>query len=659
MLKYFGLRKKLLVFLLTPMILILTVTNYITYQSVYSTLDKKTQEMMLASSLRVAKDLEIWTKEKEVLVLNQTALLGQKQYTDNEIVNFLAAAQNVSPGIRNVILSRENGSILDAQAQYHAGGIDLRQSSWYQKALITTGCVYSDIYKNPIDQTPTIAIAQSVTVNGNPIGVLTIELDLSYIKTITAPVKIGETGYVFMLDRNAYYLAHPKFKITDQLPNAAELMPVYQKEEAGVARIVFAGIPRFNAYATVGQTGWILVGTVPVDEVFQDATDMNRRNLIISVVGLLLLIGIIFFVIEAVVRSIRTIAHSAEQIAAGNLRINKSSGAAKLPRDEIGMLAENFDIMTANLRTIVKQVSVNAEKIAQSSEQFTVSSTSSSTASQQVASALAAVSSGAERQLTAVEQTAGGVKKLSHDMDTLAASSSEAAGLADKSVAEAKVGQQAVRQAVAQMDHIHQSSRQIETAIIKVTASSGQITRIVDMIANIAGQTNLLALNAAIEAARAGEVGKGFAVVAEEVRKLAEDSQAAAKQITTLINENKVDIDNAVSSIAEGTKNVQTGITVVNQAGQSFNEIAEQVALASVQVREISTSLSRMAAESQEVSAKVQEINGISTDAAQQTQAVFQSTQEQLLAAQEITASSQYLLEMARELQNSIRKFKL
>lgn len=658
MLKYFGLRKKLLVFLLTPMILILTVTNYITYQSVYSTLDKKTQEMMLASSLRVAKDLEIWTKEKEVLVLNQTALLGQKQYTDNEIVNFLAAAQNVSPGIRNVILSRENGSILDAQAQYHAGGIDLRQSSWYQKALITTGCVYSDIYKNPIDQTPTIAIAQSVTVNGNPIGVLTIELDLSYIKTITAPVKIGETGYVFMLDRNAYYLAHPKFKITDQLPNAAELMPVYQKEEAGVARIVFAGIPRFNAYATVGQTGWILVGTVPVDEVFQDATDMNRRNLIISVVGLLLLIGIIF-VIEAVVRSIRTIAHSAEQIAAGNLRINKSSGAAKLPRDEIGMLAENFDIMTANLRTIVKQVSVNAEKIAQSSEQFTVSSTSSSTASQQVASALAAVSSGAERQLTAVEQTAGGVKKLSHDMDTLAASSSEAAGLADKSVAEAKVGQQAVRQAVAQMDHIHQSSRQIETAIIKVTASSGQITRIVDMIANIAGQTNLLALNAAIEAARAGEVGKGFAVVAEEVRKLAEDSQAAAKQITTLINENKVDIDNAVSSIAEGTKNVQTGITVVNQAGQSFNEIAEQVALASVQVREISTSLSRMAAESQEVSAKVQEINGISTDAAQQTQAVFQSTQEQLLAAQEITASSQYLLEMARELQNSIRKFKL
>ena len=88
-----------------------------------------------------------------------------------------------------------------------------------------------------------------------------------------------------------------------------------------------------------------------------------------------------------------------------------------------------------------------------------------------------------------------------------------------------------------------------KTFIESLRASSSGVAKVAELIASIATQTSVLALNANIEAARAGVHGRGFAVVASEVRKLAEQTASATAEIQSKVKEIGGDVAAANSAI--------------------------------------------------------------------------------------------------------------
>ena len=327
--------------------------------------------------------------------------------------------------------------------------------------------------------------------------------------------------------------------------------------------------------------------------------------------------------------------------------------------DEFGIMAQAFDDLAKNMRSVLRQVSQSAEQVAASSEELTAGAQQSADAAGSVAQAVTDVASGTEQAKGAV-QTAN---NLLSDMEKSAATAKSdadlVASLAMKADEQTGKGVETITRAISQMETIGVSAKKVDGAVEKVASGAKKIDEIVSLISGIAAQTNLLALNAAIEAARAGEQGRGFAVVAEEVRKLAEQAGVATTQISGLIQANGHDIGEAVTAVAEANQNIEAGVANVRLAGDQFRTIAEIAREVRERAEKVSHVASDVAQGNRDAMGAAEQIDQVLEGTAAQAQSVSAATEEQSASMEEIAASSQALAKLAQDLQAAVAKFRI
>ena len=392
------------------------------------------------------------------------------------------------------------------------------------------------------------------------------------------------------------------------------------------------------------------------EKIYNDA--MKKDILFTSGLIIVVLLGVAmvaWYISRKISTPILELSSIVREIATGDLRKTLHVDA----KDEIGELGKAVNVMTRDLRNLIKDLAISAEQLAASSEELTASAEQSAQASNQVAGSIVEVAEGADIQLQAADKAKMIMESLSSGIKEIADNTITIVQTTEKASAAAQQGGNAIMDAKNQMTCIENSVKNSSRVVASLGERSKEIGQIVNAISGIAGQTNLLALNAAIEAARAGEQGRGFAVVADEVRKLAEQSQEAAKQISTLITAIQVDTASAVTAMSDETQQVKYGTEVVDKAGQTFDEIVNLVQQMSTQIRDVSGEIKQMTASNQSMVLLVNEIDNISKNTADQTQNVSSATEEQSASTQEIASSSHALSKMAGQIQSAISKFKV
>ncbi len=430
-----------------------------------------------------------------------------------------------------------------------------------------------------------------------------------------------------------------------------------------------------EAYALYDQQGKALMAKFTDDlrnlseNVNKSADVMNKKNqedftfakmLFVAVAVVSVILGILLglLIAKRITKRLDDVVSFLETVSTGDFTREVSQQNLH-DKSEFGTVSRAAAKMNENIKELVKHLSNTSEQLAASSEELTASAEQSAQASNQVAGSVTEVAQGAQKQFNLANTANSVVHHISDAISQVALNAESVSSSAGKTATAANNGEEAIKQAVAQMSIIERKTNDTAKVISELDEKSKQIGQIVDAISSISGQTNLLALNAAIEAARAGEAGRGFAVVAEEVRKLAEQSQDAAKQITELIDEVQAKTDSAVIFMNDGKKEVDTGARVVSVAGQSFEEILIMVREMVNQIHEISAAIEGITSGTQNVVTAVQEIDNESQRASEQTQTISAATEEQSASVEEIASASQHLAKMAEELQQTIGKFKI
>ena len=143
----------------------------------------------------------------------------------------------------------------------------------------------------------------------------------------------------------------------------------------------------------------------------------------------------------------------------------------------------------------------------------------------------------------------------------------------------------------------------------------------------------------------AGEAGRGFAVVSDEVQSLAERSTEATKKIAALVTTIQNDTNDAVLSMEKATQQVVAGTKVADSAGSALSEIEDASQRLSGLINEISKGSNEQA--------------DVVTQVTDQVNTISQSSVETSRKSQDSANSIAKLLELAKELESSVTRFKL
>src|SRR6516162_4898547 len=230
------------------------------------------------------------------------------------------------------------------------GGADYSTDPRFKEALakkVWFGPVY---FRKESEPYMTMAVAQS----GRNAGVTVAEVNLKLIWDVITAIKIGKTGYAYVVDDKGRLIAHPDIsrvlRNTDlsALPQvaAARGTPAATTEPAEIERNL-DGHQVLSASAAIPRLGWLVFVEQPIGEALAPLYTSLLQT------GLLLLLGLVVAVLAGLLLArrmtgpIRELDAGAARIGAGALehRITVDTG------DELEELAKRFNAMAADLQS--------------------------------------------------------------------------------------------------------------------------------------------------------------------------------------------------------------------------------------------------------------------------------------------------------------------
>lgn len=590
-------RGKLLLYFLLISLIPFGAASLIGYLSIWTGGQASTVREMRALADAAAQTLNVFMSDRisDHLVWAQMSMIkdavGKAEVREEATSLFKDVLKEYQAYEAIVILDARGKCVVSSSSLYL--GEDFSDTPFFRRAM-KGGTYVEDMYYDsrvarldPQSDGWTMSISVPITQGDRVVGALGSFLKWSAIEATLAQAEIGQTGYVFLVNKDREIIAHPsrafyRKPIGGSDVNLPDLDAALKNQEPHVTYSFLNPKTKDVNYKTVGLVypkgfghfdglGWKLGAGADRNEVMGYVRNVLRNLSLVGTGIAVLVVVLAVFLARNIAQPITTVAQRVKLVSEGDLTVTLP---VMKTNDELGALVNAFHQMLENLRGQAQRTLAAVNVLSESCSNIS-----------RISSELVATAS---KSSTAVLEASSTIDRI---RQAVVLSSERVNSVAERVADISETGKKAIEATALKMNLIGEKMESMSETVVRLSEQSQTIEGIVSWVQDLAQQSNVLAVNASIEAARAGDHGKGFAVVAQEVKVLADQSKEATEQIREILEDTQKKVGAVVEAARQGGKAVDSGLEQSVLAGESIRALAESV----VESSESATAITRSA----------------------------------------------------------------
>ncbi|WP_261305199.1 sensor histidine kinase [Paenibacillus andongensis] len=306
---------------------------------------------------------------KEYLLKQVFLGSSSKEDLKQKISFQLNTVLNTRKDISSVLIFGTNGEIIPYNEKIKLNPqVNPVEQSWYTKAIEAKGKVVisSSHVQNMIlnDYNSVISLSRELSsdVGDEKLGVLLVDLNYSVINDICNKIKLGNRGYVFIVDADGNIVYHPdqqKIKDNQKTELISQVM-----HTPGSSFVTSEGKnSRMYTIKTSQSTGWKIVGVTYVDELVSNKLELQTYTFVGGIGFLIIAVVLSFILSLRISRPIKHLESSMKEVERGNFDIQVDIQSS----NEIGHLSNRFNRMTTEIKELMLQ-NVKEQELKRKSE---------------------------------------------------------------------------------------------------------------------------------------------------------------------------------------------------------------------------------------------------------------------------------------------------
>lgn len=381
----------------------------------------------------------------------------------------------------------------------------------------------------------------------------------------------------------------------------------------------------------------------------------DSYRIVLPILGIVLILSLLMMllVVRGILRQVRDIKSSLEQVADGNLKVR----SVNFTKDQLGDISGLINLMAAQLTRIILGIQQGSGTLQQSSGNIAETAQTNQRQTEELSRAIEEIAQGSMKQAQETEQSIKHAENLGRIMDEVGSYVLE---FTDTSERLSVVQSQVTREHGLLLEKGQENTKRVEQLqeiSRSLTDQSQQASMISSQIHKILQQTQILSLNASIEAARAGESGKGFAVVAGEMGQLARQSEEAIREIDVILGSFIEETVRMVTHFDENLSAVKEQEIQISDCLEAFGQVSSISGEVQNLAKQLEDRTTDMHAIRQEVEHYLAYIASATEETSAMTEEVSASAEEQKRAAGVLSMVSGELAELAGDLKSYSDQF--